>query len=229
MSTAGRHGGAQARGLCRRPALSGHLLCSGKRRISAFAKAACSWEHDGGDRIADAARTARRYVLAVRVPRPAGEANRRHHLAAGRHRARAARSATSPARFPAEANPKSRNPSPTRCCKARSSFATITATWTQWRRSCSGTFRPSIKKSRRRIARKRRPILSPERSLGSVIQLLTPSAEYTDEHNEWLRAIAADRAPACLHREALLPAGVGRQLARALHRRSHQRILWATN
>ena len=36
-------------------------------------------------------------------------------------------------------------------------------------------------------ARTRRPILSLERSLGSVIQLLTPSNEYTDEHNRWLR------------------------------------------
>ncbi len=34
-----------------------------------------------------------------------------------------------------------------------------------------------------------RPILSVERSLGSVIQLLTPSAEYTDEYNDWLRTI----------------------------------------
>ena len=34
--------------------------------------------------------------------------------------------------------------------------------------------------------RTRRPILSPERTLGSVIQLLTPSPEYTDEHNAWL-------------------------------------------
>ncbi len=36
-------------------------------------------------------------------------------------------------------------------------------------------------------ARGKRPILSLERSLGSVIKLMTPSAEYTDEHNEWLR------------------------------------------
>lgn len=34
-----------------------------------------------------------------------------------------------------------------------------------------------------------RPILSPQRSLGSVIKLLTPSPEYTDEYNAWLRAI----------------------------------------
>ncbi|MCU1338438.1 MAG: hypothetical protein JWO19_4019 [Bryobacterales bacterium] len=38
-------------------------------------------------------------------------------------------------------------------------------------------------------SRKRRPILSPERSLGSVIQLLTPSPEYTDEYNQWLRQL----------------------------------------
>ena len=33
---------------------------------------------------------------------------------------------------------------------------------------------------------KTRPILSPKRSLGSVIKLLTPSDEYTDEYNKWL-------------------------------------------
>lgn len=34
-----------------------------------------------------------------------------------------------------------------------------------------------------------RPILGPQRSLGSVIKLLTPSAEYTEEHNAYLRSI----------------------------------------
>ncbi len=32
-----------------------------------------------------------------------------------------------------------------------------------------------------------REILSPTRSLGSVVRLLTPSAEYTDEYNRWLK------------------------------------------
>ena len=32
-----------------------------------------------------------------------------------------------------------------------------------------------------------RGILSPQRSLGSVIKLLTPSKDYTDEHNDWVR------------------------------------------
>jgi phosphoenolpyruvate carboxykinase (diphosphate) len=38
--------------------------------------------------------------------------------------------------------------------------------------------------------RTRRPILSAARSLGSVIQLLTPSPEYTEEHNTWVRQLS---------------------------------------
>jgi hypothetical protein len=34
-----------------------------------------------------------------------------------------------------------------------------------------------------------RALLSPERSLGSVVKLLTPSPDYTDEHNAWLREL----------------------------------------
>ncbi|HEY1221544.1 MAG: hypothetical protein ABSE42_17385 [Bryobacteraceae bacterium] len=34
-----------------------------------------------------------------------------------------------------------------------------------------------------------RPILSVERSLGSVIKLLTASGDYTDEHNQWVRSL----------------------------------------
>lgn len=34
-----------------------------------------------------------------------------------------------------------------------------------------------------------RPVLSPRRSLGSVIKLLTPAEEYTDEYNAWLGTI----------------------------------------
>jgi hypothetical protein len=38
-------------------------------------------------------------------------------------------------------------------------------------------------------ARSRRPLLSPERSLGSAIKLLTPSPDYTDAHNAWARSL----------------------------------------
>ena len=35
-----------------------------------------------------------------------------------------------------------------------------------------------------------RPILGPERTMGSVIHLFTPSPEYKDEYNEWLRGLS---------------------------------------
>jgi len=44
----------------------------------------------------------------------------------------------------------------------------------------------TIYKRRVPDARTQRPLLSLERTLGSVIQLLTASSEYTDEYNEWL-------------------------------------------
>jgi phosphoenolpyruvate carboxykinase (diphosphate) len=47
----------------------------------------------------------------------------------------------------------------------------------------------SIYKSRPPDHRSRRPILSSERTLGSVIQLFTASPEYTEEHNEWVRRL----------------------------------------
>jgi len=34
-----------------------------------------------------------------------------------------------------------------------------------------------------------RPLLSPERSLGSVVKLFTPSSDYTDDYNAWLRQL----------------------------------------
>lgn len=34
-----------------------------------------------------------------------------------------------------------------------------------------------------------RPVLDPKRSLGSVIKLLTPSSDYTDAYNQWLKTI----------------------------------------
>jgi hypothetical protein len=53
-------------------------------------------------------------------------------------------------------------------------------------RDYSDRFRPGVK----REAGPSRPLLSPKRSLGSVIKLLTPSADYTDEYNAWLRGLA---------------------------------------
>ena len=102
--------------------------------------------------------------------------------------------------------------------------AITTATWSRWRRSCKKDFSDDLQATARRTSARERPILSPERSLGSVIKLLTPSPEYTDEHNEWLRQLPQTIRQLVIHREALLPAGVGRQLARAFHRGPHQRL-----
>jgi hypothetical protein len=69
-----------------------------------------------------------------------------------------------------------------------------------------------------------RPILSPERSLGSVIKLLTPNpAEFTPE----LQRLAGEHSQpppgAGVRHQALLPARVGRRLAQPLQRGHHQR------
>ena len=40
-----------------------------------------------------------------------------------------------------------------------------------------------------------RTILDSRRSLGSVIKLLTPSSDYTDEYNAWLRSIPSRSSP----------------------------------
>jgi hypothetical protein len=46
-----------------------------------------------------------------------------------------------------------------------------------------------VYKNRPPDARSSRSILSPDRSMGSVIRLITTSAQYTDEHNEWIRKL----------------------------------------
>jgi hypothetical protein len=46
-----------------------------------------------------------------------------------------------------------------------------------------------IYKNRPPDHRSGRQILSPERTMGSVIHLFTPSPEYTDEHNTWIRSL----------------------------------------
>jgi hypothetical protein len=52
---------------------------------------------------------------------------------------------------------------------------------TRWKKT--STVQPNYKSDASR------PILSPKRSLGSVIKLLTPCSDYTDEYNAWLESI----------------------------------------
>ena len=67
-----------------------------------------------------------------------------------------------------------------------------------------------------------RPILSPERSLGSVVKLLSRSPDYTDEYNAWVGSIPRSSATWCSSSSGL-QAGMGRRLAQAFQRRHHQR------
>ena len=82
----------------------------------------------------------------------------------------------------------------------------------------------AIYKDGRTDQRTQRSILGPERTMGSVIHLFTPSPEYTDEHNDWLSTLPYTLRELLVHGEALLPSGMGRQLARAFCCGSRQRI-----
>ena len=56
-------------------------------------------------------------------------------------------------------------------------------------RDYSDRWIPSLKEERNYAALPSRPLLSSKRSLGSVIKLLTPSEDYTEEYNHWLATI----------------------------------------
>jgi hypothetical protein len=58
-------------------------------------------------------------------------------------------------------------------------------------RDYSKRWRPECKEMPDYNKRASRPILSNERSVGSVIKLLTPGSDYTDEFNTWLASIPA--------------------------------------
>ena len=58
-------------------------------------------------------------------------------------------------------------------------------------RDCTHRWRPDVMARQRYDRFASRHILSGQRSLGSVIKLLTPSEDYTDEYNLWLRQLPA--------------------------------------
>jgi hypothetical protein len=60
-----------------------------------------------------------------------------------------------------------------------------------FRRDYSTRWRPGAAEMPDYSQRPSRPVLSPLRSVGSVIKLLTPSPDYTDEYNAWLRSVPA--------------------------------------
>ncbi len=58
-----------------------------------------------------------------------------------------------------------------------------------FKKDYSTRFRPGIPDYPDYSQNPSRPVLSPKRSLGSVIKLLTPARDYTDEYNAWLETI----------------------------------------
>lgn len=56
-------------------------------------------------------------------------------------------------------------------------------------RDYADRWRPESKEQPNYAQTGSRPVLDPRRTLGSVIKLLTPSHEYTDDYNAWLRGI----------------------------------------
>lgn len=70
---------------------------------------------------------------------------------------------------------------------------------------CTRRFRDPAKAgpAHRQAGARARPILSPERSLGSVIKLLSVSPDYTDEYNAWLMTISRPIRDLVLHLKLL--------------------------
>ncbi len=56
-------------------------------------------------------------------------------------------------------------------------------------RDYTNRWRPEVLAEQRYDRYPSRPVLSEQRSLGSVIKLLTPSEDYTDEYNAWLQSL----------------------------------------
>ena len=76
--------------------------------------------------------------------------------------------------------------------RRRSSSRTTSATWTRSAEIVKRDFSHRSTAAARPTRGRRDPCSAPERSLGSVIKLLTPYPEYTDEYNAWLQRAAAD-------------------------------------
>ena len=108
-------------------------------------------------------------------------------------------------------------PAATTSSTARSSWPTWTRTST-WSSRSSTTITPTAGSRARGpdySLRTSRPLLSPLRSLGSVIKLLTPSDDYTDGVQRLAGVVPRSHLPAGLPHQAVRPAQDAGQLARA--------------
>ena len=84
-------------------------------------------------------------------------------------------------------------------------------------------YRPDATEKPQYKGRPSRKILDRDRTLGSVIKLLTPSPQYTDEFNAWLQSI-----PSYIYAMVFIikrfQAGMGRPLARTFQPRHRERL-----
>ncbi len=94
-----------------------------------------------------------------------------------------------------------------------------------FKRDYSRRWRAESKETPDYAKRPSRSILSPERSLGSVVKLLTPNSEYTDEFNQWLQAIPPHVYAIVFIIKRFYKPEWGRELARKIRRRHRQRGL----
>ena len=192
-----------------RPAVSGYLLCSGECGIQRARRHRSNGSEQNGEWHSLTLRAGETYVLPVGHQDPSGEADRRNGMASGgiaRRRNPLPQALHGIGRRQIGNLQIDRQHHSERSCLRQRLRARDGAGGGD---SDKGFLRLSTKR-RMRGDRAKRPILSAERSLGSVIKLMTPSPEYTDEHNAMARDHSADGAAASYHREALLPAGLGR-------------------
>ena len=162
-----------------------------------------------------------------RLQGPAGKASRRTVVAAGRHAWPKGRSATSPARSPAAARARSPSRSPTRSSTARSTSPTWRRTSTGSRqifnRDYSDRFLPALP-ARLLAPPQSRPLLSPAAVAGVGHQAADALAGRIHRRIQRLAGVDPQPHPlAGLLHQAVLQAGVGRQLAAAFQRRRRQR------
>ena len=183
------------------------------------------WTQDGRE-AADPAAARQDLHDALGLQGAAGEASRRP--ATGGWSAPSPRgcSATSPARSPAAA--RARSP---RACGDYMLYGPIfVADLEKDLDLVAADLRPRLLRPLEAAAAGRttrsapsRPLLSPQRSLGSVIKLLTPSDDYTAEYNAWLASFPDHIYPWSSSSSATSRPGVGRRLAGALRRGLDQR------
>ncbi|MEZ6065791.1 MAG: hypothetical protein R3B90_08815 [Planctomycetaceae bacterium] len=96
-----------------------------------------------------------------------------------------------------------------------------------FKRDYSKRWNPEALAKQRYDVYESRGVLSERRSLGSVIKLLTPSDDYTEEYNSWLRSLPEHIYAARVRNQTVHGPGLDRRLEESLQRRHRQRLAGA--